>query len=183
MENFASIQLTVKKISNICENYMLHKNVGSYCSSLPAFPPSVQVPPAVKALYSSPLPDIHEVPSLCHTLLTPREGVEWRRWEERERREFVAPRQPVFTHDQDEVRGRGRQRERDREREGREREGRGEIGRGREMGSGKGRGGGGGAEREMARVEGGRETCDTLVIISVHCHKVLWLHVRLSVHS
>ena len=59
----------------------------------------------MKALYSSPLPDVRDVPPLTRSLLTPGEGVEWRRWEEeRERREFVAPRLPLFTHEQDEVR-------------------------------------------------------------------------------
>ena len=67
-------------------------------------PPPIQVPAAVKALYAHPLPDVAHVPSLSNCLLTPGEGVERRRREEqRERREFVAQRQPAFTRDQDEV--------------------------------------------------------------------------------
>ena len=63
-----------------------------------------QVPTVVKALYTSPLPNIHEVPTLSESLLTPAEEVERRRGEEeRERREFVTPRQPAFTQDQDAV--------------------------------------------------------------------------------
>ena len=58
----------------------------------------------MKLLYAHPLPDVAHVPSLSDCLLTPEEGVEQRRREEeRERNQFVAPRQPAFTQDQDEV--------------------------------------------------------------------------------
>ena len=64
-----------------------------------------QVPPSVKALYSSPLPDVFQVPPVSRSILTAGEMVErWRREEERERRVMASPRQPAFTQDQDEVR-------------------------------------------------------------------------------
>ena len=64
-----------------------------------------QVPPAVKALYANPLPDVFQVSPVSRSLLTASEVVErWRREEERERRVLTSPRKPAFTNDQNEVR-------------------------------------------------------------------------------
>ena len=69
----------------------------------------MQVPPAVKALYSDPLPEASEAPPLSESLVGAAEVCQWWRGEEgRRRREFAAvtassSHQPPLTHAQDEV--------------------------------------------------------------------------------
>lgn len=63
-----------------------------------------QVPAAIKCLYMNPLPDTSQVLPLSDSVLTPEEDVErWRMEEEISRKLFTVPRQPVLTHNQDEV--------------------------------------------------------------------------------
>ena len=58
----------------------------------------------MKALYSTPLPDVSHVAPVSETILTSGEVVERWRWEEeKERRMLNEPRQPTLTQDQDEV--------------------------------------------------------------------------------
>lgn len=64
----------------------------------------MQVPPPIKTLYSSPLPDVSHVAPLSLSLVTPRESMERQRLEdERERKLFTQPRLPLLTKDQDDV--------------------------------------------------------------------------------